>query len=92
MRIKTIVIILITILLTVVIMQNTERIWFKILFFTVPVSKMIMLLSSAVAGFIIGWLAGRPKRKYRLSEPNRTATGNKEDSDTLSDEDKNYIS
>lgn len=92
MRIKTIVIILVTVLLTVVIMQNTERIWFKILFFTVPVSKMVMLLFAAIAGFVIGWLAGRPKRKIRLGETSQPTEGASQISNTLSDEDQDYIS
>lgn len=92
MRIKTIVIILVTVLLTVVIMQNTERIWFKILFFTVPVSKMVMLLFAAIAGFVIGWLARRPKRKIRLGETSQPAEGASQIPNTLSDEDQDYIS
>jgi len=47
MRIKTMVIIFITVLLTVVIMQNTEHVYFNFLFATFHISKLVMLLAVA---------------------------------------------
>jgi uncharacterized integral membrane protein len=91
MRIKTIVIILITVLLTIVIMQNSDQVLFKILFFETRISKLIIMLIIAAVAFILGYLVGRPRRAIRL--------GGDEDSDdihpnkpgTLSDDDKEYI-
>ncbi|NNU34584.1 hypothetical protein HK413_11730 [Mucilaginibacter sp. S1162] len=67
MRITTIIIILITILLTIVLMQNTEPVRFTILFGTFYVSKLAALLSFAVVAFILGVLVGRPKKRAPLA-------------------------
>ena len=91
MRIKTMVIIFITVLLTVVIMQNTERVDFNFLFSTFHISKLVMLLFVAVISFIVGIMVGRPgKPKYipgQVEDPGNP----KKASDTLSDEDREYI-
>ena len=91
MRIKTIVIILITVLLTIVLMQNTGRVSFSFLWATFWLSKLIMLFLVALVSFILGVLVGRPKKIKKLggdfTDPD-TTTGN---TNTLSDEDKEYI-
>jgi len=91
MRIKTMFIIIITILLTVVIMQNTDDVTFKFLFTKFYISKLVMLLFVAFVAFIIGVLVGRPgKPKYipgQTDEPELQ----KKPFDTLSDEDREYI-
>ena len=92
MRIKTIIAILVTILLTVVIMQNTGRVRFSVLFFDFYASKLIMLLIVAIVGFVLGWLVGRPKKAIRLSETMGHANLDGDEPDTLSDEDRDYIS
>ena len=92
MRIKTMIIIIITVLFTVVIMQNTDAVFFKFLFATFHISKLVMLLVVAVFGFIIGVLVGRPSRpKYVPGHNEDIETSNKPTS-TLSDEDRDYIS
>jgi uncharacterized integral membrane protein len=91
MRIKTIIIILITILLTTVLVQNNSRVNFEFLWTTFPMSKLVMLLIVSVVSFILGILVGRPKRVKRLGSD---LTGDKLDNgktNTLSDEDKEYI-
>jgi uncharacterized integral membrane protein len=91
MRIKTIVIILITFFITILLTQNTGTVKFTILFKDVYISKLVMLTLVSVFGFILGFLVGRPKRITRLggdfSDPNQT----EDKTDTLSDEDKEYI-
>jgi uncharacterized integral membrane protein len=87
MRIKTIVIIIITILLTIVLMQNTGRVNFDFLWATFWMSKLVMLFFVAAISFVLGVLVGRPKRVKRLGG-DYTDKGN---SNTLSDEDKEYI-
>ncbi len=92
MRIKTMIIVLITILLTVVIMQNNDPVTFKFLFAKFYISKLLMLLLVALVAFIVGVLVGRPgKPKYI---PGQLAEGeeDKKESNTLSDEDREYIS
>ena len=92
MRIKTMFLILITVLLTVVIMQNTDEVLFKFLFATFRISKLVMLLAVAIVAFIIGVLVGRPGRpKYIKGQDEEIETTNKP-SNTLSDEDRDYIS
>lgn len=92
MRIKTIFIILITVLLTVVIMQNTDEVIFKFLFSRFYVSKLVMLLFAVVLGFIVGVLIARPGRpRYKPGQPEETDTPEKPNN-TLSDEDRDYIS
>lgn len=92
MRIKTMIIILITVLLTVVIMQNTERVTFDFLFFTFRVSKLLMLLIVALVAFIVGVLVGRPGKPKYIPGQVEDADPNKKKPDTLSDEDREYIS
>jgi len=91
MRIKTIIIILITVLLTIVIMQNADDVWFRILFFKIYVSKLSVMLLVAIVAFVLGWLIGRPKKVIRLGD----ASGNQDPDDdhpgTLSKEDREYI-
>jgi len=92
MRIKTMIIIIITVLFTVVIMQNTDAVFFKFLFATFHISKLVMLLVVAVFGFIIGVLVGRPSRpKYTPGHDEENVPLNKP-TNTLSDEDRDYIS
>jgi uncharacterized integral membrane protein len=84
-------IIFITILLTVVIMQNTDRVRFSFLFSDFMVSKLIVLLAVAIIGFIIGVLVGRPRRVKYMPEPDVEVDGVKKRPDTLSDDDRDYI-
>lgn len=91
MRIKTIVIIIITILLTVVLMQNTGRVNFDFLWATFWMSKLVMLFFVAAISFVLGVLVGRPKRIKRLGGDFTDGNIDKGNSNTLSDEDKEYI-
>jgi uncharacterized integral membrane protein len=91
MRIKTIIILAIGVLLTIVFTQNLEQVRFTVLFSTMYVSKITMLLIVGVTTFILGYLVGRPGRsKYNhIGYDEDEATNSK--SNTLSDEDKDYI-
>jgi uncharacterized integral membrane protein len=91
MRIKTIVIVLVTILLTVTIMQNTGPMPFKFLWMEFSASKLFVMLLVAIAAFVLGWMVGRPKRRFNLGD---TPGENDEHSGkpgTLSEEDRDYI-
>jgi len=85
-------IIFITVLLTVVIMQNTDEVIFKFLFAKFYVSKLIILLSVAVVAFIIGILVGRPGRSKYTPGKDIETDDFKKQTNTLSDEDRDYIS
>ncbi|MDB5017218.1 MAG: hypothetical protein JWQ84_2050 [Mucilaginibacter sp.] len=91
MRIKTIVIILITILFTVVLMQNTGSINFQFLWATFTISKLIVFALIALIAFVLGVMVGRPKRVKLLGGDLTDANSDKTKSNTLSDEDKDYI-
>lgn len=91
MRIKTIIIVVTAILLTIVLMQNTGPVRFTLFFTDVYVSKLVMLASVAVVAFILGVLVGRPKKaKYNIGAYH-DSVNKKEDDGTLSDEDREYI-
>lgn len=99
MRLKTIFIIVITILLTIVIMQNTEPVPFKVLFFHTYTSKLLMMAIVAIIGCIIGFMIGRPKRTLLSKDYDHGYDDSDDDDDrhssrsnTLSDEDRDYIS
>ncbi|GAB3934006.1 hypothetical protein [Mucilaginibacter myungsuensis] len=101
MRLKTIFLIVVTILLTVVIMQNADQVYFEVLFFTIRTSKLMMMLWVAIAAFVIGYLVGRPNIKkfgdqqgYDADDKNNgdADTGYRDRRNTLSDEDRDYIS
>ena len=91
MRIKTIIIVLITVILTAVLMQNTDNVNFNFLWATFRASKLVVLALVALIAFILGVLVGRPKRVKRLGgdfTEDGTGVGK---TNTLSDEDKDYI-
>jgi uncharacterized integral membrane protein len=92
MSIKNICALVIVVLLTIVIMQNTDEVKFTLLFSTVYMSKVAVLTAVSVAAFILGVLVGRPKnKKYNISEHYNELHAD-EDKNTLSDEDRDYIS
>lgn len=91
MRIKTIIIVLITVILTAVLMQNTDNVDFKFLWATFRASKLIVLAFTALIAFILGVLVGRPKRVKRLGGDVNDDNIDRGRTNTLSDEDKDYI-
>jgi len=91
MRIKTIIIILITILLTIVLMQNTGAVYFDFLWATFRMSKLVVLLFIAAISFVLGVLVGRPKRIKKLGSDYTDNNFDKTSSGTLTDDDKDYI-
>ncbi len=91
MRITTMLIIIITILLTIVLMQNTDPVRFTILFTDVRMSKLSAMATTAVVGFILGYMVGRPKRAREIAPQYREDDKDDDDFDTLSEEDRKYI-
>jgi len=93
MSAKTISIIILTALLTIFLMVNTEPVDFDFLVTTVPVSKLLVIGICIIIGFIIGFVVGRPRKTVssyddEIERKNQTS-GNKKE---LSDEDRDYIS
>lgn len=91
MRIKTLFIIIATILLTIIIMQNNDDVTFNILFWHPVVSKLVVMVVMTLAGFILGAMIARPRSiKIDDSHPSMNNPTGKAP-DTLSDEDREYI-
>ncbi|MDB4903282.1 MAG: hypothetical protein JWQ63_2563 [Mucilaginibacter sp.] len=92
MSTKTIVAIGITLLLTIVLMQNTDKVDFAFLWANFRISKLVMMAVVSVFSFILGVLAGRPKSAKRFDDENLDNRFGKGNTNTLSEEDKDYIS
>jgi putative membrane protein len=92
MSIKTITIIIITVLLTAALAQNTDDVTFAFLFMNFRISKLAIMIAMTVVGFILGYLVGRPKKAKFDIEGYHDNIHTKEDKNTLSDEDRDYIS
>lgn len=92
MRIKTIFVLVLTVIITVIIMQNTDEVKFNILFGSYYFPKIVMLTGMSVAGFLLGFVVGRPRnKKYNIDE-HHNELREEGKSNTLSDDDRDYIS
>ena len=85
MRIKNTFVILITAFITLVLVQNTDKVGFTFLWLNFTISKLVMMTGISVAAFILGVLVGRPKNVKQFGEENSYHHKN------LSDEDQDYI-
>ena len=73
-KVKVIGIILISILVVVIFLQNTEAVETKLLFTTVTMSRALLLILTFVAGFATGLIT----MSYMMRKPKRTQTENVE--------------
>ena len=96
MNAKTIFIIIISALVTIVLMKNTDEIdfWF---FGDASVPKLAVLGIMFFTGAIVGFVLGRPRKKELRKEDNELESSDHqspghENRTTLSDEDREYIS
>ncbi len=95
MSLKTVFIILISVLVTVILMNNTDEMDFWI-FGEARIPKLTVLGSMFGLGLIFGFLIGRPRKKIIVApyEEEKGLEKNHQDTivDTsLSDEDRDYI-
>ena len=92
MKAKIFFVVFLTVLITIVLMQNADEVKFKFLFWDLYLPKLVVLTGSVVAGIILGLLlANRPARA--ASNTNYTDQNNNQPPyDTLSAEDRDYIS
>jgi uncharacterized integral membrane protein len=90
MSVKTIFIIIISVLVTVILMNNTDDVNFWI-FGNTRVPKLAILGAMFVLGLIIGYLVGRPKQSRKPNHPDLVAEDDNLPEDYLSDEDREYI-
>lgn len=93
MRAKTILIIIFTILITVFLMMNTDAVEFDFILGKGQISKLVVVGVCTFIGFILGYLAGRPKTVVTSYDDKFDHEPNKEEpKDGLSEEDREYIS
>ncbi len=94
MSTKTIFIVILSVLLTVFLMVNNDAVEFDfIIGKPVEVSKLIVIGICILIGFILGFIAGRPRKT--ISSYNEEIEGQIEQNErknSLSDEDRDYIS
>ncbi|HEY1062096.1 MAG TPA: hypothetical protein VGE44_10440 [Daejeonella sp.] len=97
MTFKTIFIIVVTVLVTIILMNNTDEVSFWI-FGDVRLSKLAVLGVMFGLGLIIGFMAGRPRKRIKAETFNTAESLQdkdydfvKDDPNQLSDEDRDYI-
>jgi uncharacterized integral membrane protein len=91
MRGKTIFIILLTVIVTIFLVSNTDEVEFNFLFTTKDVSKLVVIGVCTFLGFVLGYWAGKPRTVVSTYDDQHDHTEPKP-KDSLSDEDRNYIS
>jgi preprotein translocase subunit SecG len=95
MSFKTLFIIIVSVLVTIILMNNTEEIDFWI-FGDAEIPKLAVLGFMFGLGLIVGYLAGRPGKKSVSKDDSENdeddyINSNTEKQDQLSDEDREYI-
>ncbi|MVN22288.1 DUF1049 domain-containing protein [Mucilaginibacter arboris] len=93
MSAKTLFVIFLTVLITVVLMQNADEVKFKLLFWDLYLPKLVILTGVIFLGIILGLLLGsRPSKSSYNNYNNENTNNNHNPNDTLSAEDRDYIS
>ncbi|HEX8377199.1 MAG TPA: hypothetical protein VF602_05230 [Pedobacter sp.] len=88
---KSIFIIIVSVLVTIILMNNTDAIDFWIFGIT-KVPKLAILGVMFATGFVLGVLAGRPKKKEIIYKDAPVEALSTQDSRSgLTEEDKDYI-
>lgn len=94
MSAKTIFLIILAVLVTIILMKNTDEVNFW-LFGDTSVPKLAVMGVMFIAGGIAGYMIGRPRKKLLLDEDTierHPESSIQEDRKYLSDEDREYIS
>lgn len=91
MRAKTLFVVVLTVLVTVVLMQNSDEVKFKVLLWEMYLPKLVIMTGVAAIGIILGFIMGSPS-KANQNNINQSNQNNQPPYDTLSQEDRDYIS
>ncbi|MEX8546164.1 MAG: LapA family protein [Mucilaginibacter sp.] len=91
MRAKTLFVVVLTVLVTVVLMQNADEVKFKVLFWEMYLPKLVIMTGVGAIGIILGFMMGSPS-KSKNNNTNQSNQNNLPPYDTLSQEDRDYIS
>jgi putative membrane protein len=92
---KTILIVIFTILITVFLMMNTDAVEFNFIVTKGQISKLAVVGVCTFIGFILGYWAGRPRTvvsTYDDKFDHNQTPAPAEPKDGLSEEDREYIS
>lgn len=91
---KTITIIILSVLLTIFLMVNNDAVSFDfIIWKDVQLSKLIVIGVCILIGFILGFIAGRPRKTYTsYNDEIERGYNEQQPKSNLSDEDRDYIS
>ncbi len=92
MSAKTIFVIVLTVLITIIMMQNADEVKFKVLFWELYLPKLVIMTGVIFAGVIIGIMIGRPSRPSAKNFADENNNNQNTSYDTLSPEDRDYIS
>ncbi|PYF68938.1 hypothetical protein B0O44_111116 [Pedobacter nutrimenti] len=92
MKTKTIFIIIFTALFTIFLMSNRDSVEFSFIFFKQDISKLLVVGIFTFIGFILGYWAGRPRTVISTYDNKFDDAVSTDRKNTLSDEDKDYIS
>jgi len=84
MRARTVVIIVLAILALTLVAQNTQVVTFQLFFWSLTMSRVILLAGALSIGLLIGLLLGRPWRRRRtvVAKP-RTPARRSEEPDEI---------
>jgi uncharacterized integral membrane protein len=88
MRPRTIVMIILVVLLTIMILQLVYTANFTIIFSDIP--KTDIIIAALVVAFILGYMVGYPGRQKKFKHIHHDAD-EYDNADTLSEEDRRYI-
>ncbi|WP_432708054.1 hypothetical protein [Pedobacter sp.] len=91
MRSKTIFIIILTALFTIFLMMNTDAVEFNFIFAKADISKLVVVGVFTLLGFILGYWVAKPKTVISSYDDHQSALP-ADNKNTLSDEDRDYIS
>jgi len=93
MKAKTLFVIILTVLITVILMQNMDEVKFKVLFWELYLPKLVILTGVIFIGIILGLLLRSRSSRVSNIENNYNNLNNYQNTnDTLSPEDRDYIS
>lgn len=89
---KTIFIIILTALLTIFLMGNTDAVNFRFLWIDFEMSKLLVIGICVLLGVIIGYILAKPKKTVSTYDNEIEEEEKKQNKNELSDEDRDYIS
>ena len=91
MTAKTFFIILFTVIITIFLVINTDAVEFNFIVAKANISKLLVIGVCTIIGFILGYIAAKPKRTLTSYDDHAEVIEAKPQTG-LSEEDKNYIS